>query len=152
MYVKITNNAVDQYPYTVGNLRSDNPNTSFPKKVPTATLEAWGVYNVVIADDPSYDAMTQKIVAADTPTLVGGTWTITKSTVALAAEEIQANSDAEAQVVRIKRDDLLAATDFYALSDVVMTDDMAAYRQALRDITDHASFPYLQDSDWPVKP
>lgn len=152
MLVKITNNAVDQYPYTVGNLRSDNPNTSFPKKVPTTTLEAWGVYNVTVADDPSYDALTHKIVSADTPSLVGGSWTITKTAVALTAEEIQANSDAEAQVVRIKRDDLLAATDFYALSDVTMSAEMATYRQALRDITAHSSFPYLQDSDWPVKP
>jgi hypothetical protein len=29
---------------------------------------------------------------------------------------------------------LLAATDFYALSDVTMTSDMATYRQALRDL------------------
>ena len=152
MYVKITNNAVDQYPYTVGNLRSDNPNTSFPKKVPTATLEAWGVHSVVVVDEPSYDAMTHKVVSADSPTLVGGSWTITKTVVALTAEEIQANSDAEAMVVRMKRDDLIEKTDFYALSDVVMTDEMAAYRQALRDISSHASFPYLQDSDWPVKP
>lgn len=27
-----------------------------------------------------------------------------------------------------------------------------AYRQALRDITDHVNFPYLNDADWPVKP
>jgi hypothetical protein len=25
-------------------------------------------------------------------------------------------------------------------------------RQALRDITDHVSFPHLQDADWPAKP
>ena len=29
---------------------------------------------------------------------------------------------------------------------------MTTYRQALRDITAHADFPYLVDSDWPVKP
>lgn len=150
MYVKVTNGSVDTYPYNVGKLRRDNPNTSFPKKVPTASLAAWGVYNVVIADDPSYDAMTHKIVAADTPTLVGGTWTITKSTVALTAEEIQANSDAEAQLVRGKRDDLIAKTDWMALSDVTMSAEWQAYRQALRDIPEQEGFPYTVD--WPTKP
>ncbi len=150
MYVKVTNGSVDTYPYNVGKLRRDNPNTSFPKKVPTASLAAWGVYNVVIADDPSYDAMTHKIVAADTPTLVGGTWTITKSTVALTAEEIQANSDAEAQLVRGKRDDLIAKTDWMALSDVTMSAEWQAYRQALRDIPEQEGFP--DNVTWPTKP
>lgn len=150
MYVKVTNGSVDTYPYNVGKLRRDNPNTSFPKKVPTATLEAWGVYNVVIADDPSYDAMTHKIVAADTPTLVGGTWTITKSTVALTAEQIQANSDAEAQLVRGKRDDLIAKTDWMALSDVTMSAEWRAYRQALRDLPQQEGFP--DSVVWPTKP
>ena len=30
MFVKTTNDQIDQYPYTVGDLRRDNPNTSFP--------------------------------------------------------------------------------------------------------------------------
>ena len=36
--------------------------------------------------------------------------------------------------LRSKRDNLLAATDFYALSDVTMSDDMKTYRQDLRDL------------------
>ena len=36
--------------------------------------------------------------------------------------------------LRSKRDALLAATDFYALSDVIMSDDMKTYRQELRDL------------------
>ena len=35
-----------------------------------------------------------------------------------------------------KRNGLLAETDFYALSDVTMSDDMKTYRQALRDLPD----------------
>jgi len=30
--------------------------------------------------------------------------------------------------------------------------EITAYRQALRDITDHANFPNLQDTDWPETP
>ena len=52
--------------------------------------------------------------------------------------------------LRSRRDALLAATDFYALSDVTMSDDMETYRQELRDLPngkdtvakcDNATFP-----------
>lgn len=48
---------------------------------------------------------------------------------------------------RKKRDDLLAETDYYALSDVTMSDAMATYRQALRDVPQQAGFP--QTITWP---
>ena len=67
--------------------------------------------------------------------------------------EYQAILDADAaKSVRSRRDGLLADTDFYALSDVTMADDMKTYRQALRDITGKSGFPNLSDSDWPTKP
>jgi len=152
MYVKITNGSVDTYPYLAGQLRRDNPNTSFPKKIPNETLAAWDVYPVTVADDPDYDALTHKVESATSPALVGDVWTITKSTVALSAEEIQAASDAKASAVRALRDEKLAETDYLALSDNTLSAEMTTYRQALRDITDHANFPYLDDADWPTKP
>ena len=36
--------------------------------------------------------------------------------------------------LRQKRDRLIAETDFYALSDVTLSEDMTTYRQALRDL------------------
>ena len=36
--------------------------------------------------------------------------------------------------MRARRNNLLKATDFYALSDVTMSEDMTTYRQALRDL------------------
>ena len=36
--------------------------------------------------------------------------------------------------LRERRNNLLKATDFYALSDVTMSEDMTNYRQALRDL------------------
>ena len=41
----------------------------------------------------------------------------------------------ELTILRAVRNDLLAQTDFYANSDVTMSNDMKTYRQALRDIT-----------------
>ena len=62
----------------------------------------------------------------------------------------QADLDATAAAgVRTTRDAKLVETDWTGMSDVTMTMEMATYRQALRDITTHANFPYLQDSDWP---
>jgi hypothetical protein len=44
----------------------------------------------------------------------------------------------------------LAATDWMALSDVTMSPEWAAYRQALRDVTDQVGFP--ENVDWPTAP
>lgn len=53
---------------------------------------------------------------------------------------------------REKRNQLIAETDYFALTDVALTAEMTTYRQALRDITSHANWPNLSDSDWPTKP
>ena len=52
--------------------------------------------------------------------------------------------------IRIKRNELLAETDFYALSDVTMTTEMSNYRQALRDLPSSTSNP--DDVVFPTKP
>ena len=55
--------------------------------------------------------------------------------------------------LREHRNRRLSATDYYALSDVVMSADMEAYRQDLRDLpaglTTEAE---VQAVSWPVKP
>ena len=58
----------------------------------------------------------------------------------------------EATSNRGYRTTLLEETDWTALSDVTMSTEMAAYRQALRDITTHENWPYIQPDDWPTKP
>ena len=62
-----------------------------------------------------------------------------------AGEDDRAAADA-----RDKRNDLLAATDWTANSDVTMTTEMTAYRQALRDVPTQSGFP--SDVTWPDKP
>ena len=152
MFVKITNGSVDTYPYTVGQLRRDNPNTSFPKTVPTATMAEYGMYPVGYEAAPDYDPLTHRLQHSSVPSLVDGEWKLTKTVVALTAEELQAKTDAKAAEMRKKRDGLLAETDWWASSDLTMTAEQTAYRQALRDITTHANWPNLADSDWPTKP
>ena len=53
------------------------------------------------------------------------------------ARQIEAaNQSANLKLERIRemRNDRLQATDFYALSDVTMSDEMKTYRQGLRDL------------------
>jgi hypothetical protein len=52
--------------------------------------------------------------------------------------------------LREERDKRIVETDWWALSDVTMTPERSAYRQALRDITENYSS--LDDVVWPVKP
>tara|TARA_R100001591_G_scaffold48147_1_gene58856 strand:- start:49 stop:336 length:288 start_codon:yes stop_codon:yes gene_type:complete len=55
--------------------------------------------------------------------------------------------------LRRDRNSRLAETDFYALSDVSMSDDMTKYRKDLRDITEGLST--VEDVNavtWPTKP
>lgn len=153
MYVKLSNGAVEQYPYTLGDLRRDNPNTSFPKKPSNETLADWDVYPVTTLDVPSYDVRTQLVEAETTPTLNGSSWEIGYTVVSKTAEQIALYDEQQAAANRAGRDDLLAETDWWALPDSPeMTAAQTAYRQALRDITSHANWPNLNDSDWPTKP
>ena len=55
--------------------------------------------------------------------------------------------------LRQDRNRLLAETDFYALSDVTMSDEMKKYRQDLRDITVGLDTEKkVKDKKFPTKP
>ena len=63
---------------------------------------------------------------------------------------VRNKSNAELNVeIRSTRDSLLTATDFYALSDVTMSNDMTTYRQALRDLPANVD---LTNIVYPTKP
>ena len=68
-------------------------------------------------------------------------------------KEYQAELDANtATGHRSTRNTLLSETDWTAMADVTMADDMKTYRQALRDLPTHKNWPNLEDADWPTKP
>ena len=52
--------------------------------------------------------------------------------------------------LRAKRNQLLAETDYLALSDATLSEEMRTYRQALRDLPANTSDP--ANPTWPVKP
>ena len=74
----------------------------------------------------------------------------------ITAKQTALDNAAPMKELRRQRDIKLAETDFYALSDVTMSDAIATYRQALRDITTQT--PGFDDDGnltgitWPEKP
>ena len=55
--------------------------------------------------------------------------------------------------LRSKRNRLLAETDFYALSDVTLSDDMKTYRKDLRDLpAGKDTVDKCNNATWPTKP
>ena len=150
MYVKTLNNQIVQYPYSIEQFRADNSTISFPAEISNDVLAGYGVYPVGYQSAPAYDPATQRMVASSEPSLVDGNWVITKTIVAMTEDEVAKCSFNKASQIRAQRDGMLAATDWCALSDVTMSAEMTAYRQALRDLPDQEGFPYTVT--WPTKP
>ena len=64
-------------------------------------------------------------------------------------EATDAENTLKESSMRDERNRLLSETDRYGLSDMTMTSEMSAYRQALRDLPQQAGVP---DVELPVKP
>ena len=120
-------------------------------------LTELGITEWVLRGEPTTEAefneMFRKVTGADangsaiessSPSDWGTTW----SAVNAKAAELRAAEPMK--LLRAERDRLIAATDWWASSDLTMTAEQTAYRQALRDITDSATS--LDDVTWPTKP
>ena len=78
----------------------------------------------------------------------GNQITIDQTLVDAAAAEIQV--EAQWKELRQTRNRLIAETDYLALSDSTLSAEMAAYRQALRDLPANTTDP--ANPVWPTKP
>lgn len=120
-------------------------------------LTELGITEWVLRGEPTTEAefneMFRKVTGADangsaiessSPSDWGTTW----SEVNAKAAELRAAEPLK--LLRAERDRLIAATDWWASSDLTMSAERTAYRQALRDITD--SYTSLDDVVWPTKP
>jgi hypothetical protein len=142
MYVKIANNEVEEFPYTLDQLKRDNPNVSFPQTISSETLASYNVFPVTLTEPPAHDQLVELVTTAN-PTLVDGVWTQAWTKVNRTEEEASSN-------IRAERDSRILATDYLALSDQTLSTDMATYRQALRDVPSQSGFPF--NVTWPTKP
>jgi hypothetical protein len=147
-YAKVNGNTVEQYPYKRSTMYKDFPDLKRRAIMPPSELPD-GVVVVVGETPESFDRNTQTLSYADMPVLQGGKWVLPVTVSDKTAEEIALETAGSRQ----RRDALLAETDHWAFPDTPdMTPEQIAYRQALRDITDHVNWPHLSDDDWPSKP
>jgi hypothetical protein len=149
MYVLAPNQIVENFPYSIGDLRKDNPQVSFPANPSLATLAAYNVFPVV-STGAQYDPATQ-VATQEGCNYTGFRWETAWTVRDMTADEVANRNAGQAASVRAERNDKLASTDWTQLAD--STADKAAwatYRQALRDVTEQSGFPWT--IDWPTQP
>lgn len=151
-----------------GTWRKRNPNMSLPRVWQQATLDSLQLEPIFYANPPTtnqYQVAVKNGVEKDAKGNWVTAWAVVDMFKDYTDEDGVAHTKAEqeaayqarlddkaAEVVRARRNTLLAETDYLALTDNTLDDTTIAYRQALRDITSHVNFPYLNEEDWPVKP
>lgn len=72
MYIKLNNGQIEKYPYSKGQLRDDNPDTSFPQSMPDSLLAEYEVFKVREVARPSVDYTMN--VNEDTPKFINDEW------------------------------------------------------------------------------
>lgn len=141
MYIKLP----DIYPYSIAQLRADNFGTSFPASMPDERLADWNVFPVLPVDPPV--VLPGQVLEEGAPVEVAGVWR--QQWIARAATPQE--TEAQAFEVRGQRNGFLANCDWTQLADApVDAAAWATYRQALRDISRQAGFPW--DVQWPAPP
>jgi hypothetical protein len=151
-YVQARNGVFERHVHDVEPTQWDENNYCFARRLDPDRAAMLGVHKLKIVTPPYFDPAVEKRVEKDA-ILVDGVWTQVYAVEPLTDEEVEAAREEQARRVRAERNRLLEQSDWTQVSDAPV--DQAAwavYRQAFRDITDHANFPYLQEADWPVKP
>ena len=128
-----------------------------------ALSELLGTDQWVLRGEPSseseFKAMFRKITGEDSNGIAvesddSSTWGVTWSQVT--AKKTALDNAEPMKKLRTERNLRIIETDFYALADVTMSDEMKAYRQALRDITTQSpsldADGNLTGINWPTKP
>lgn len=138
------------YPYSISELLSDFPNTSFPENPSKEVLLEYGVHYVLYTVKPDEPL---KNVTEGTPIKIDEdyyeNWVVTDCT----PEEIEIRLDRQWADVRYQRNQYLSQCDWTQLPDSPLTpekkEEWAVYRQELRDVT---SQPDPFNITWPTKP
>lgn len=138
MYVRITNGQPEIY--SIGQLRRDNPQTSFPKQPSDEMLAAYEIYPATELPRPNYEPLTHHLRRSDFYQ-VDGKWQCHYYPEPLPEEKAATN-------IRAERDARLASTDWKVMPDSPHdTPEVRAYRQALRNLPQQEGFPF--EAIWP---
>jgi len=116
MYVLAPNQTVEKYPYSIGELRKDNPQVSFPKNPSNEMLASWNVFPVV-STGATYDSATQ--VAEQSGCVYNAdrtrwetSWTIRDKTAEEIAADQQRVQDQIVQATQARLDDFAATKNY----------------------------------------
>lgn len=149
MHALIENGTVKQYPYGLGQLKAANPLTSFPSDANDEMLASYGVQRVFFSTPPIIT--DTQVLEEGTPIFTDDRWNQVWVVRDMTAEEVASRNEGQAAQIRAERNAKLSASDWTQVADAPV--DQAAwatYRQALRDVTAQAGFPWT--INWPAQP
>lgn len=130
MHARIINGAVETYPYSIGRLRKDNPNTSFPRTPSDALLAVYDVFPVQRVERPEHHPLKQDLHER-TPEYVDGAWRQVWELVDVSPEELARRVEEQHEQLRQQR--------------------AAAYREEADPIFFQAQRGAAELSDWEAK-
>ena len=151
-YAKLDNDGnLERYPYTLTDLRRDNPAISFPRAISNETAATFGCAPVTQVDPPADDYTKSYERSARNNS---GTWEEQWIESNATTDQIAERTTAKSNDVRQERNEKLAGCDWTVLTDSPLTTSQKTawktYRQALRDITSGDDFPH--NITWPSQP
>jgi hypothetical protein len=130
-------------------LRAMYPNTSIPQQLTEETINELG--GDVVFEGPQAQPTRYQVGFRDGVEQISGKWYTKYSVVDMEAEAIAAKDAEQAAAVRADRSNKLADCDWTQVDDSPVDKAVwATYRQALRDITSQAGFPWT--ITWPDAP
>jgi hypothetical protein len=144
-YARISEIGIAEYPLYEGDIKLRFPNTSFPKpfEPPADYVRVRAVPQPSISWDEN--------IAEGAPVQLQNEWTQVWVVSPASANEISQRTSAQASAVRADRNKRLADCDWTQLPDAPVDAAVwAAYRQALRDVTEQPGFPW--SIEWPQQP
>tara|TARA_R100000278_G_scaffold110723_1_gene88007 strand:- start:217 stop:672 length:456 start_codon:yes stop_codon:yes gene_type:complete len=131
--------------------RREFPNVSIPKPLTEENVNSLGYDWVFDGAQPSLTPPYQSSVR-DGVEQIDGKWYTEFKIVTATGDAATAIDNQVAASQRAERNNLLKETDFYALSDVTMSDEMKTYRQELRDLPTASGADWPHNVTWPTKP
>lgn len=142
MYIKANGSTIEHYPYTLDQLRRDNPETSFPKNMSESQWISFGAIKVVKTTKPTAD-----VVRRLDPIQVNGVWTqqweSRSYTTSEVQEQLESMKESVIDAAQRKLDrvaqrhgyDNIISLCTYATSSVTRYNLEGTYGVALRDAT-----------------
>ena len=144
MFIKLIDGT--PVPYSLAELRRDNPSVSFPREIPVDLAAEWGLLPLSPTPAPDIDRLTEEFEET-TPQLIDGLWRQSWQVVPLTQHEA-------ARRIRTERDRRLAACDWVVIRAKELGQSVPGpwftYRGDLRQVPEQPDFPF--GVIWPVPP